>query len=401
MSLNQTPSAERTRIGFFGLRNAGKSSLVNAVTGQSMSIVSSVAGTTTDPVRKTMEILPLGPVVIVDTPGIDDEGALGTQRVEKTLKEIQAIDVAVLAVDGTRGLTAVDEGLLQEFAAKQVPCFVCLTKADLLAEEQVALPEVELAHAVLRVSSTTGRGIHQLKELIGKVAQTAGLEERFVIGDLVKPGDVVVLVTPIDGSAPKKRMIMPQQMCIREVLDANGMPCCCQVGELDQLLKALTVPPALVVTDSQAFEAVAAIVPETVALTSFSILMARYKGNLRHQLDCVNVLDALAEGDRVLVAEACTHHRQCEDIGTVKIPAWMQAYAGCNLDFSFCAGKDFPDDLSPYKLVVHCGACMIGQREMKSRVASARQQGVALTNYGMLIAKATGVLAKPNLVLGQ
>ncbi|MDO4502074.1 MAG: [FeFe] hydrogenase H-cluster maturation GTPase HydF [Coriobacteriia bacterium] len=400
MSLNQTPSAERVHIGFFGMRNAGKSSLVNAVTNQDMSIVSPVAGTTTDPVRKTMELLPLGPVVIIDTPGLDDEGDLGAQRVEKTLRTLETIDAAVLVIDGTKGMSEQDRRILQALRNGKIPHVVACSKADLegfaLIDGSASTADAAAAahRNVVAVSSATGQGVEELKNLIAAVAAKDQEDERYVIGDLVKPGDVVVLVTPIDGSAPKKRMIMPQQMCIREVLDAHGLVCVSQETELAALLDTLKADPALVVTDSQVFGTVSQIVPDRIPLTSFSILMARYKGNLDAQLRAVAALDDLQDGDRVLISEACTHHRQCEDIGTVKIPKWITAHTGKDVTFDFTSGGHFPDDLSPYRLVVHCGGCMVTEKEMRSRMKRASLQGIPFTNYGMLIAQVNGILER-------
>lgn len=402
MSLNDTPSADRTHIGFFGLRNAGKSSLVNALTGQEMSLVSAVAGTTTDPVRKTMELLPLGPVVIVDTPGVDDEGALGEKRVRRALKALEGIHIAVLVVDGTRGLTEIDRSLITAFEDGGVPYYVAVTKADLANSLETssdpanleADPGLKSCAGIVRTCALTGQGIKKLKDMMGATKLRAKEHERHMLCDLIQPGDVVVLVTPIDESAPKNRMILPQQMAIREVLDAHGMAYVTQVDQLEEVLAISKKAPTLVVTDSQAFAEVSAIVPRDIPLTSFSILMARYKGSLSTQLSAVEAVSQLEDGDRVLIAEACTHHRQCQDIGTVKIPGWLEAYTGKRFDYQFCSGNEFPEDLSGFKLVIHCGGCMVTEKEVQNRMKRAKTQNVPMTNYGMLIAKLHGILER-------
>ena len=384
--LNQTPSANRVHIGFFGLRNAGKSSLVNAVTGQSLSIVSEVKGTTTDPVSKAMELLPLGPVVILDTPGLDDTGELGTLRVKKALQALNKTDVAVLVVDGSLGLGEQDQMVLERIKAKQIPYLVAYNKSDLKAHP------AEDSHEIA-VSARTGEGVAELKERIAALARKQGPEKQ-ILGDMLKQGDLVILVTPIDGSAPKGRMILPQVQTIRDILNVHAACLVTQPQELTAMLRALREPPRLVVTDSQAFETVKDLVPETVPLTSFSILMARYKGILETAAPGAGSLKALRDGDRVLISEGCTHHRQCQDIGTVKLPGWIQAATGKRLQFEFTSGTEFPDDLSGYALVVHCGGCMLGEREMRYRMQCAVDQNVPFTNYGTLIAHMNGILRR-------
>ncbi len=387
--LNEVPSGERVHIGFFGVRNAGKSSVVNAVTGQDLAVVSDTLGTTTDPVKKAMELLPIGPVVIVDTPGIDDEGDLGALRVRRAKQALRRCDIAVLVVDATAGMSAPDRDLIAEFERRGVPYIVAWNKADLL---EGAAP-TDRRDNELYVSALAGTGIGELKELIGRQVADAGPRKRLV-ADLVDEGDVVVLVVPIDESAPKGRIILPQQMVLRDILDTHASALVCQPEELSDLLGALATPPRLVITDSQVFGAVAKAVPDETPLTSFSILMARYKGSLDAFVEGARALGSLADGDRVLIAEGCTHHRQCEDIGTVKIPAWIRQHAGAQPQFTFVSGGDFPDDLSEFALVVHCGACMMNEKEMAHRVACARAAGVPIVNYGMAIAHLHGILER-------
>ena len=391
MGLNDTPSGERVQIAFFGVRNAGKSSLVNAVTGQQLAVVSDVAGTTTDPVRKAMELLPLGPVVIVDTPGFDDEGALGELRVEATRKVLATCDVAVLVVDAVRGLTDTDAQLLALFSEQGIPCVVALAKDDLASD--AALPEVAGAAAVVRTSSATGEGIAELKETLARVGSAAGPEPQ-LIADLLAPGDIVVLVIPIDKAAPKGRLILPQQQVIRDVLEAGASALICRDAELAGTLAALPAPPRMVVTDSQAFGKVAKTVPADVPLTSFSILMARYKGLLDDAVKGVTAINGLKDGDKILIAEGCTHHRQCGDIGTVKIPKWLSEFTGKKLSFETASGTGYPDDLTPYALVVHCGGCMLNEREVRNRSLKTTAQGVPITNYGTMIAYVHGILKR-------
>lgn len=385
MSLNAQVSAERVHIGFFGLRNAGKSSLVNRVTGQTLSIVSEVRGTTTDPVRKAMELLPVGPVVIIDTPGLDDEGALGEERVRRTRRVLDQTDIAVLVVDAAAGLSQADRELMQLFEGKRIPFVVAMNKADL-----VSVPE-SVPENTIYVSAQENENIYTLKEKIAALARSAA-SPRELIADLVSPGDAVVLVTPIDSAAPKGRLILPQQQTIRALLDAGCVPVVTRETELSRTLSLLSEPPALVVTDSQAFGIVSKIVPESVRLTSFSILFARYKGDLRTTVLGAAALRRLKDGDTVLISEGCTHHRQCGDIGTEKLPRWVKSYTGRDVNFAFTSGGEFPDDLSPYALVIHCGACMLNEREMQSRLCRAAEQSVPITNYGIAIAQMHGIL---------
>lgn len=387
MGLNDTPSGERLHIGFFGLRNAGKSSLVNAVTGQQLAVVSDVAGTTTDPVKKAMEILPLGPVEIVDTPGIDDEGKLGEKRVDAAWKALRRCDVAVLAVPATRAPLPLEEELIELVRRRGIPLVIARTKSDLMPGG----PEESLAQEV-SVSALTGEGIDALKELLGRTR--AEEAEKYIVSDLLLPGDAVVLVIPIDASAPKGRLILPQQQVIRDILDAHCSCTVCQPEDLAAVLASLGKAPQLVVTDSQVFGHVAAIVPASIPLTSFSVLMARYKGELSALAEGARVLSRLTDASRVLVSEGCTHHRQCEDIGTVKIPAWVRAYSGSSPSFDFTSGGDFPDDLEGYDLVIHCGGCMLNRREMAFRIRAAHDAGVPIVNYGLAIAQMHGILER-------
>ncbi|MCI8660413.1 MAG: [FeFe] hydrogenase H-cluster maturation GTPase HydF [Lachnospiraceae bacterium] len=410
MALNQTPAAERIHIGFFGRRNAGKSSLMNAVTGQELAVVSEVKGTTTDPVFKTMELLPLGPVMMIDTPGIDDEGELGRLRVKKSHQVLNKTDIAVLVVDGTVGETKEDKEMLALFQEKRVPYLVVYHKADLLpvsgdTEESVrdrkerAGGKEKIAQAlpgstspVLYVSSKTGFGIEKLKNCLAAIKPAE--EEKDLLEGLVAPGDLVVLVTPIDKAAPRGRLILPQQQTIRALLDHGCISVVVRETELSQLLAGLEKKPALVITDSQAFDMVSGIVPEEIPLTSFSILFARYKGNLGQALAGVKALEKLQDGDRILISEGCTHHRQCNDIGTVKLPGWIRSYTGKELEFVFTSGTGFLEDLKPFQVIVHCGGCMLNEREMKYRLACARDQQVNMTNYGMVIAQIHGILKR-------
>ncbi len=384
MSLNSTPSGERIHIGFFGLRNAGKSSVVNAVTGQKLSVVSDVKGTTTDPVRKAMELLPLGPVVIIDTPGIDDEGSLGLRRVERAKEILATVNVAVLVVDASLGLGELDRALVAEFKSRELPYVIAYNKADL------ASVATENANEIA-VSALTGDGIHELKELIAKLAAPKA-PEKPLVSDLVEANDVVILVVPIDSAAPKGRLILPQQQVIRDLLEKGAMPLVCRETELTAALASLAKPPKLVITDSQVFGAVNKLLPAEIPLTSFSILFARYKGDLAGAVAGANVLDSLEDGDKLLISEGCTHHRQCGDIGTVKLPNWIKNYTKKELTYEFTSGGEFPSDLSPYKLVIHCGGCTLTAQEMQSRVKRCRESGVPLTNYGIAIAKLHGIL---------
>ncbi len=387
MSLNSTVSAERVHIGFFGLRNAGKSSVVNAVVGQSLAVVSDVKGTTTDPVKKAMELLPIGPVVIIDTPGVDDEGALGEKRVEKTLEILAKTDVAVLVVDSVIGKQPKDEEMISHFENRKVPYIVVYNKVDLLSTQPL------LKQNEIFVSATQGIGINELKEKIGSLAKQ-NAQTKVIVSDLINKGDIVVLCIPIDESAPKGRLILPQQMTIRDILDKGAVSVCCQPEELAATLDSLKGKASLVITDSQIFGKVSKIVPQNILLTSFSILMARYKGELSALVEGANALKLLKNGDKVLISEGCTHHRQCNDIGTVKIPGWIREYTGVEPVFEFTSGGEFPKDLSKYSLVVHCGGCMLNEKEMKHRLEIASQQGVPVVNYGIAIAQMNGIMQR-------
>ena len=387
MSLNATPSGERVHIAFFGRRNAGKSSLVNAFTGQDLAIVSDVKGTTTDPVSKAMELLPLGPVQIIDTPGLDDEGELGTLRVQRTKLVLRKTDLAILVADATAPLGETEQALLDLCRARNIPWILVRSKADLLE----AIPEA--GADTIYVSAKTGYHIHELKELAARLA--LGTENRRpLVSDLLQPGDTAVLVVPIDKAAPKGRLILPQQQVIRDALEAGAAALVCRETELAAALQGLNAPPKLVVTDSQVFGKVAQIVPESVPLTSFSILMARCKGDLALTVAGAAAVRNLKDGDRVLIAEGCTHHRQCEDIGTVKIPRWLAESTGKTLQYDFCSGVEFPEDLTPYALVVHCGGCTLNPKEMAARQRLAVDQAVPITNYGVLIAAVHGILPR-------
>lgn len=386
MGLQDTPSAERVQIGFFGCRNAGKSSLVNAVTNQEMAVVSPVKGTTTDPVTKAMELLPLGPVLIIDTPGIDDEGGLGEQRVKRTKQILNRIDCAVLVVDSVAGKTKADEELLNLFQEKQIPFLVAYNKSDL--QMPVLSGKNEVA-----VSALWKTGIEELKERIAALGKE-NQKERMLVRDLVKAEDLVVLVTPIDSSAPKGRLILPQQQTIRDLLEADAIPVVTKENTLKTTLESLAKKPAMVITDSQAFAQVSKDTPLDIPLTSFSILMARYKGFLEGAVQGVAAIETLRDGDKVLICEGCTHHRQCEDIGTVKIPRWLRQHTGKELKLVHTSGKDFPEDLSPYHLVIHCGGCMLNERELAYRQKCAADAGIPFTNYGIAIAYMTGILKR-------
>ena len=388
MGMNQTPTSERIHIGFFGKRNAGKSSVVNKVTGQTLAIVSPVKGTTTDPVYKTMELLPMGPVMIIDTPGIDDEGRLGELRVKKTYQVLNKTDVAVLVVDGTVGITNVDQEMIRMFKEKDIPYIVVFNKKDLC--EQCSNMEGVLS---IWVSAEKGDGIHELKEKIAALSRQEESEKR-IVGDMILPGDFVVLVVPVDSAAPKGRLILPQQQTIRDILDAGGITVVVKDSELKDALDGLGRKPKMVITDSQAFDKVSKITPEDIMLTSFSILFARYKGSLESTVKGAAGLNKLKDGDKVLISEGCTHHRQCEDIGTVKIPRWIEQYTGKKLVYEWSSGTEFPEDLSDYSLVVHCGGCMLNEREMKYRQKQAGRQGIPMTNYGILIACTQGILKR-------
>ena len=384
MSMNNTPSGERIHIGFFGRRNAGKSSVVNAVTGQDLAVVSDVKGTTTDPVSKAMELLPLGPVMIIDTPGFDDEGMLGELRVKKTRQVLNKTDIAVLVVDASEGTKDCDRQLIQLFRDKEIPYIVVYNKSDLLE----AIPAE--AENTIHVSALRGTGIFELKERMARLKQTG--TERKLISDKLQPGDFVVLVVPIDKAAPKGRLILPQQQTIRDILDAGAVSIVVKETELADTLADMGKKPAMVITDSQVFSSVSKIVPADIPLTSFSILMARYKGLLEDAVRGAAAVENLKDGDTVLIAEGCTHHRQCDDIGTVKIPNWLRNYTGKNITIQTCSGTEFPDDLSPYAMVIHCGGCMLNEREVRYRTKCAVDQNVPITNYGTLIAYLNGIL---------
>ena len=384
MSLNETVSADRVHIAFFGKRNAGKSSLVNAVTGQSLAVVSDVKGTTTDPVKKAMELLPIGPVMIIDTPGFDDEGDLGDLRVKKTKEVLAKTDVAVLVVDATADIGKEENDFLALVKNKDIPVITVFNKADLVNERKTD---------AFYVSANSGEGVNELKEKLGSLAKTRENTRR-IISDLISEGDIVVLVTPIDESAPKGRLILPQQQTIRDILDAHCAVLVTQVEQLASLLCMLKEPPKMVVTDSQAFGKVSKIVPESIPLTSFSILFARYKGDLVTQVKGAAALSKLCDGDRILISEGCTHHRQCGDIGTVKMPMWIEKFSGAKIEYDFTSGGEFPEDLEKYKLIVHCGGCMLNEAQMKSRIESARLANVPIVNYGVAIAHMNGILRR-------
>ena len=387
MGLNQVVSGERVHIGFFGLRNAGKSSLVNAVTGQKLSLVSDVKGTTTDPVQKAMELLPLGPVVIIDTPGIDDEGDLGKQRVERAKDILSKTDIAVLVTDATTNLSAQENELINAFNSKNIPYIIVKNKADLLK----SIPEN--SEKEIHVSATKNFNIDLLKNKIAELSKSEKPEKK-ILADIVTKGDTVVLVTPIDESAPKGRLILPQQQTIRELLDIGATTLICKETELEATLAALKTNPKLIITDSQVFEFVATKTPKGVWLTSFSILFARYKGDLKTVVSGASTLKKLNDGDFVLISEGCTHHRQCKDIGTVKLPGWVRKFTGKNLNFEFTSGGEFPNDVSKYSLIIHCGGCMLNQKEMESRLQKAKDFGIPITNYGIAIAEMHKILMK-------
>ncbi len=395
MSLNSTPSAERVHIGFFGRRNAGKSSVVNAVTGQELAVVSEVKGTTTDPVHKAMELLPLGPVVIIDTPGIDDAGKLGELRVRKTKQILNKTDVAVLVMDGTTGISEAELELLGIFREKKIPYLLAINKDDLLEGQDFPAGNdlAEKADNIIRISAKTGYQIEELKEKIARFAVPQQTTRR-IVGDLLHPLDFVVLVVPIDSAAPKGRLILPQQQTIRDILETGAVSIVVRDEELAETLRQLGQQPAMVITDSQAFAKVSAETPAEIPLTSFSILFARYKGNLLGAVQGAAAVGQLRDGDKVLISEGCTHHRQCDDIGSVKIPRWLAKYTGKRLQIEFSSGTEFPEDLSEYKLVIHCGGCMLNEREMRYRLKCAEDQGVPITNYGIIIAYMQGILRR-------
>ena len=396
MSLNNTPSAERIHIGIFGRRNAGKSSLINALTGQNLAIVSDVKGTTTDPVLKAMELLPLGPVVMIDTPGLDDTGELGALRIQKTYQILNKTDIALVVIDATVGMTDADAAILMRIQEKEIPYLLVWNKADQLGTDAELKGDfagsIPKEHSIL-ISASTGSHIHELKEKLASLVPTQGNDRR-IVSDLIRPGDFVVLVVPIDKAAPKGRLILPQQQTIRDILDTGATAIVTRDTELSDTLNRLGELPSLVITDSQAFEKVAKLTPSEVPLTSFSILFARYKGNLNTVVNGARVLDMLKDQDTVLICEGCTHHRQCEDIGTVKLPRWIREHTGKSLNFVFTSGTEFPTDLRPYRMIIHCGGCTLNEREMQFRLKCAEDAGIPITNYGTAIAYMKGILER-------
>ncbi len=395
MSLNSTPSGERIHIGIFGRRNAGKSSLINALASQSLAIVSDCKGTTTDPVHKAMELLPLGPVMMIDTPGIDDEGELGQLRVSKAYQVLNKTDIALLVVDSKSGLCAEDIQLWQHIQSKKIPSLLIFNKKELLEEMEQALltaSALKLTNKCFFISAANNTNIHELKEAIAALAPKN--KENPLVNDILVPGDVVVMVTPIDSAAPKGRLILPQQQILRNIIDKGAIAIVTRETELQDALGKLCSPPRLVITDSQVFGKVNKMLSPDIPLTSFSILMARYKGNLYDAVHGVRHLDNITNGDKILISEGCTHHRQCGDIGTVKLPAWIRSYTKSEPIFEFTSGTEFPTDLSPYKLVIHCGACMLNEREIQHRYSSAVQQQIPITNYGIAIAYMNGILKR-------
>lgn len=404
MSLNNTPASERVHIGIFGKRNAGKSSVINAITGQNLAIVSDIKGTTTDPVLKAMELLPLGPVVLIDTPGLDDEGELGTLRIQKAYQMLNKTDVAILVVDSNVGMTSEDELIIERIKAKEIPYLIVMNKADLLAGEPGMMTQADDSgkcfyreendkREIIYVSAKTGQNIHELKERLAKCARKEEVQKK-IVGDLLAPMDFVVLVVPIDGAAPKGRLILPQQQTIRDILDANAVAIVVKDTELQDTITKLGSQIKMVITDSQVFGKVAKLVPEKIPLTSFSILFARYKGNLKTVVDGAHTLDKLENGDVVLISEGCTHHRQCDDIGTVKLPHWILEHTDKEIQFEYTSGTEFPNDLSKYRLIIHCGGCMLNEREMRYRLKCAEDQGIPMTNYGTAIAHIKGILER-------
>ena len=386
MSLNSTPNSDRIHIGIFGRRNAGKSSIINAITGQQLAIVSDIEGTTTDPVSKAMELLPLGPVVIIDTPGLDDSGALGEMRIKKTYQVLNKTDIALLVVDSCVGMTESDFAILEKIREKKIPCLTVFNKSDISGMSVNTENEIS-------VSTVTMENIHELKERIARIVPQ-NIMEYPVIADKVKSGDCVVMVVPIDKAAPKGRIILPQQNTLRELLDSGCTAVVCRDSELEHTLDTMSKPPKFVITDSQVFGKVSKIVPENICLTSFSILFARHKGNIFELVKGVKKLDTLSDNDVVLISEGCTHHRQCGDIGTVKLPAWIRKYTGKNIRFEFTSGTEFPAELSKYSMIIHCGGCMLNEREMKYRIKCAADASIPITNYGMTIAYVNGILKK-------
>ena len=387
MGLDKIAMSERLHIGIFGMRNAGKSSVINAITGQEVSIVSDFKGTTTDPVKKTMELLPIGPIVIIDTPGLDDTGTLGEIRVQRAKRILEQIDIAVVVVDSSKGRSKFDDEFINKIKLKKVPYIVVYNKSDLLKNKQ------ELNHNEIYVSTLKNENIYELKELIGSFCKNNS-NNKYIVSDFLKKGDVAILVTPIDESAPKGRLILPQQLVLREILDNHCTAILCQESELERTLGSIILKPKIVITDSQAFERVSRYVPNDIALTSFSILFARYKGFLDDLIKGVEMISKLKTGDKILISESCTHHRQCNDIGTVKLPYWLEKFTKVKLSYDFTSGTDFPTDLSKYKLIIHCGGCMSNENEIKYRVSQAHNQNIPITNYGMAIAYMNGILKR-------
>ncbi len=387
MGLNSTPKSERIHIGIFGRRNAGKSSVINAVTGQNLAIVSDVMGTTTDPVYKSMELLPLGPVTVIDTPGLDDDGELGNMRIKKSYDVLNKTDIALIIVDSNKGMGEVEKELEATIRKKNIPYIIVYNKAD------ISTAQIPTGNNIISVSAKTKEGIFELKEKIAGISVTDTAKYP-IVSDLVSPGDFVVLVIPIDSAAPKGRLILPQQQTIRELLESGVTSVCVRETELESTLFDIGKKPKLVITDSQAFEKVSAITPDDILLTSFSILFARHKGNLSQLVEGSAFIEKLNDNDTILISEGCTHHRQCDDIGTVKLPRWIKNYTGKNINFEFTSGTEFPLDLSPYKMVVHCGGCMLNEREVKNRMACCADRGVPITNYGIMIAYIHGILKR-------
>lgn len=392
MSLNNTPASERLHIGIFGKRNAGKSSLINAVTAQNLAIVSDYKGTTTDPVYKAMELLPLGPVMIIDTPGIDDEGDLGQLRIQKAYQVLNKTDIAILVIDASLGISPEDSALLKHIESKKLPLLIVFNKTDLITKQQQHTLAKQISQPHIFVSSQQNSNITELKNLLSSMKPDESKKE--LVADLISPSDIVILVTPIDNAAPKGRLILPQQQVLRNLLDNNAIALVVQENQLAEAISKLSAKPKLVITDSQAFHHVAAILPKDYPLTSFSILFARYKGNLDIALSGIKALDTVKDGDKILISEGCTHHRQCNDIGSVKIPGWIKAYTKAEPEFVFTSGTEFPADLSPYKLIIHCGGCMLNEKEMLYRYEYAKTQNIPITNYGLLIAHINGILKR-------
>ncbi len=394
MSMNDTPRSERLHIALFGKRNAGKSSVINAMTNQELAIVSNIKGTTTDPVYKAMEILPIGPVVLIDTPGLDDTGELGELRVKKTMEVLRKTNVAMIILDGKEGMTEVEEELLHSLKKEKIPTILVLNKCDLLNEQQIKEIKEKVKEEIpfIIISALKKIGINELKDKLASYVMKDEREEKVIVGDLIEPGDFVVLVVPIDKAAPKGRLILPQQQTIRDILDANAISVVVKETDLKETLRKLGTKPSIVITDSQAFEKVAKDTPDDIRLTSFSILFARYKGELEELVRGARAIETLEDGDKILMSEGCTHHRQCGDIGTEKLPNWIRKYTKRDLVFETSSGMHFPEDLTKYKMIVHCGACMLNEKEMKSRIKMASTEGIPIVNYGVLIAYLKGIL---------